>query len=83
MILSKIYYLKSTIIDGEAHIDMTRNLATYTSDSITFWQNGVAAAKITNSEMTITNASISGKLTLGGRWEVSHTNGFAIKWIGG
>ena len=75
--------LKYKEIDGEVYIDMTRNLATYTADSTTFWQNGVVAARITNSELIITNVSIAGKLTLGGKWEFSHTNGFSIKWIGG
>lgn len=75
--------LKSTVIDGQTYIDMTRNLATYTSDRITFWQNGVEAAHISSGEMSIASARISGKLTVGDEWEVSHKHGFTVKWIGG
>lgn len=75
--------LKSQEIDGRVYIDMTKSLATYTSDRITFWQNGVEAAHISNSEMVITNVSISGTLSMGGKWEISHTKGFTVKWIGG
>lgn len=70
-------------IDGTEYnkIDMTKNLATYTSDRITFWQNGREVAYISNSEMGITAVHITGKMTLGDNWEISHANGFAIRWI--
>ena len=76
---------KEITIGGEVYseIDMTKNLATYTSDRITFWQNGIEVAYISNSEMGITSVHIKGKIKLGDEWEISHTNGFTIKWIGG
>lgn len=76
---------KEVTIDGEVYqqIDMTKNLATYTSERITFWQNGIEVAYISNSEMGITSVHIKGKITLGDEWEISHTNGFTIKWVGG
>lgn len=64
-------------------IDMERNLATYTSDRITFWQNGVDVAYISNNEMVINKIRVIGSVTLGDKWEISHKRGFAIKWIGG
>jgi hypothetical protein len=75
--------VKSTVIDGQVHIDTSKNLATYTSDRITFWQNGEEAAHISSGEMVIYNVHIRGKLQLGDNWEISHTKGFTIKWIGG
>lgn len=80
--------LKSTtvVIDGveRQQIDMTRNLATYTSDSITFWQNGVATAYISSNLMTINKVKTIEGLQFGDDWEISRTRGgFAIKWIGG
>ncbi len=79
--------LKSTevIIDGVAYqeIDMTRSLATYTSDKVTFWQNGVEVAWFSNSELVTTALNVADRITLGGLWEVSRRNGFTIKWIGG
>lgn len=79
--------LKSTevIIDGVTwqEIDMTRSLATYTSDKVTFWQNGVEVAWFSNSELVTTALNVADRITLGGLWEVSRRNGFTIKWIGG
>lgn len=76
---------REVTIGGEvfSEIDMTKNLATYTSERITFWQNGIEVAYISNSEMGITSVHIKGKITLGDEWEVSHTNGFTVKWVGG
>lgn len=66
-------------------IDMTRNLATYTSDRITFWQNGVAVAYVSNGEMMINRVKTMNGLLLGDNWEVTCAPGigFMIKWIGG
>lgn len=76
---------REVTIGGEVYseIDMTKNLATYTSDRITFWQNGIEVAYISNSEMGITSVHIKGRITFGDEWELSHTNGFTVKWVGG
>lgn len=79
--------LKSTTVtvDGVEYeeIDTTRNLATYTATGITFWQNGQEVAWFTNSELVCNNISVNSRVRLGGKWEISHTNGFTVKWIGG
>lgn len=79
--------IKSTTvtIGGEVYeeIDMTRSLATYTSNRVTFWQNGVEVAWFSNSELVCTNLKIADRITIGDLWEISRSNGFAIKWIGG
>lgn len=76
---------KEITIGGEVYseIDMTKNLATYTSDRITFWQNGIEVAYISNSEMGITSVHIKGKINMDDEWEISRINGFTVKWIGG
>lgn len=77
---------KTVTVGDKAYetIDMDRNLATYTSDRITFWQNGVAVAYISNSEMVISKIKIQTDLRVGDdKWEISHARGFAIKWVGG
>ena len=78
--------LRSTevTIDGEVYdeIDMTRNLATYTADRVTFWQNGVQAGYFSNSELVVTRINVADRITLGGKWEISRTTGFTIRWIG-
>lgn len=76
---------KTVTVDGVAYetIDMDRNLATYTADRVTFWQNGIAVAHISNSEMVINRIRLLGDLVFGGNWSITHTRGFAIKWVGG
>lgn len=81
---------KEVTIDGTTYseIDMTSNLATYTSDRITFWQNGNEVAYISNSKMGITSVHVNSKITMGDNdeapeWDISRTNGFTIKWVGG
>ena len=77
---------KTVTMGGETYetIDMDRNLATYTSDRITFWQNGVAVAYISNNEMVISKIKILTGFQVGeGKWEISHSRGFTIKWVGG
>lgn len=72
--------LKTTevTIDGVTYkqVDMTKNLATYTADGITFWLNGVAVARLNQQELSITRAVITEKITLGD-WEIA-TNGTGI-----
>lgn len=72
--------LKTTevTIDGVTYkqVDMTRNLATYTADGITFWLNGVAVARLNQQELSVTRAVITEKITLGD-WEIA-TNGTGI-----
>jgi hypothetical protein len=72
--------LKTTevTIDGVTYkqVDMTKSLATYTADGITFWLNGVAVARLNQQELFITRAVITEKITLGD-WEIA-TNGTGI-----
>lgn len=75
--------LKATEVDGKVHIVKNQNMATYTSDRVSFWQNGVVVAYISQSTLVITNARLHGKLEFSDKWEISHTRGFTIKWIGG
>lgn len=73
------------VVGGEIYelIDMTRDLATYTANRITFWQNGIAAAYISNSEMVINKIKLMGPLQFREEWLITHSDGFGIKWIGG
>ena len=72
-----IYYDGNTPVVGVAiggDINNPRNhSATFTTDRLTFWNNGVELAYVSNSELYITNAHIINKLILG-KWEQSHTH---------
>lgn len=79
--------LRSTTVDVDGQpyeeIDMTRNMATYTADRITFWQNGVEAAEFSNSELSTTRIRVSDGIRIGDEWELTRRNGLTLKWIGG
>ena len=74
-----------TMPDGSTleQIDSTQNCAFYTADRLYFRVNGQEIAYLSNSKLYIRNAEITGKVVLGGKWELSSHNGFTIKWIGG
>lgn len=74
--------LTTVTVDGETLLTRSDLCATFVSDRLSFWQGGVEIAYVSNAKLYITNAEITNRLTLG-RWELSHTNGFTIKWIGG
>lgn len=78
--------LRSTTVDvdGTAYeeIDMTRNMATYTSDRIAFWQNGVEVGSFSNKELTTSRIRVRDGIGLGD-WDLSNTNGLTLKWAGG
>ena len=76
---------KEVTINGVVYpeINMSRSMATYTDDKVTFWQNGVEIAWFSSSEL-VCRGIRTDKVTLGDDlWEISYTNGFTIKWIGG
>jgi len=72
-------------IDGVEYeeIDTTRNLATYTSSGITFWQNGVKVAWFSNEKLACTSITVADRIIFEEQWEISRGNGFTVKWIGG
>lgn len=70
-------------VDGqEVEVIRTANLTTWTPEKMTFYQNGTAVAYLSNEKLYVTGARIKGQLELGAKWEVSHQNGFTVKWIG-
>ena len=64
-------------------IDTTKNLATYTSTGITFWQNGVKVAWFSNEKLVVTGISVADRIIINDEWEIGRKNGFTVKWIGG
>lgn len=71
------------IIDGVEQFDVSnKNMGFFTSKGLEFYVNGLKVATFTNEAMHITDAKISGKLTIG-NWEISQRKGLTLKWIGG
>lgn len=79
--------------DGNVIYDDTKsnNYCTITATKMTFWDNGVAVAYISNNKLYINNAHLNKTLDIGytdggdGKWRITGESGkgFVIKWIGG
>lgn len=55
--------------------------ATFTSEKLAFWQNGVQVAWISNGQWSANAIDIKDMITLG-NWQITKTNGFSIRWVG-
>lgn len=70
---------QKNIVDGEEEF---KAFARFTSDRLTFFdQNGVPVAHISNNQLYITHADVTGTLKLGG-FLVDTTSGLTLKWVG-
>lgn len=58
---------KTTVKDGVEYtvIDTTKNLATYTSDRLTFWVNGIERAYFEQSKLYVTRIEVTDGITIG------------------
>ena len=55
--------------------------ATFVAQELAFWQSGVKVAYVSNNRLHISNADISGVMRIGD-WEISHADGFTIRYVG-
>lgn len=70
--------------NGYDIIDTRSNMSIWTPEKLSFFINGAEAGYFSNGALYTGDTIVKGKLFLSNnRWEVSHTNGFTIKWIGG
>lgn len=67
---------------GDTVIEKKNFRAIYASNRLSFWEDGVEVAYVSNNQLYITNVVALATLTVG-RWSVSGTNGLAFQWIGG
>lgn len=64
-------------------IDTSKDMAVWTTSRLSFYVNGTEVAHFSNSALNVGDVIIDGKLALSNnKWEINHTNGFSIKWIG-
>jgi hypothetical protein len=74
---------KAVTTDGLEQLEVSnQNMGFFTSEGLEFYVNGLRVAFFRNDGMEINNATITGRLRIG-NWEISHTDGLEIKWIGG
>lgn len=67
--------------DGETLVSRDGLVATFTSDRLSFWQNGVETAWISNGQWCTRSLQVQQKLDLG-PWQMSHSSGLTVRWIG-
>lgn len=73
-------------VDGEEYdvIDTSSNMSIWTPDKLAFYINGAEVGYFSNGALYTGDTIVTGKLFLANnKWEISHTNGLTIKWIGG
>jgi len=71
-------------VDGVSYpiIDKsTEFLSIHSATGLSFYLWGQEVAYINNNKLFITEANITNKLIVGD-WEINHTSGFTIKWVG-
>lgn len=70
--------------DSTGMIDTSNDMAVWTPNRLSFYVNGMEVAHFSNRALNVGDVIVSGKLALSNnKWEITHTNGFTIKWIGG
>lgn len=72
-------------IDGNRYyeIDKQSFSSVFTDSELAFFDGTQKVAYINNQSLYITFATFTGNVHHGDKWEVSHANGYTIKWIGG
>lgn len=76
---------KTVVIDGEQYtkIDENQACAFYTSDNVSFRQNGVEVAYLSSGRLYIRDANVTGTLTVNGWLFSNNSAGFTLRYIGG
>lgn len=69
---------QKNVIDG---VEVFNKYARFTSDTISFYQNGVVVAYISDYKLHITHAEVTGTLKIGG-YLVDTSKGLTFKWVG-
>jgi len=73
--------LTTVEVNGEVVIERSGLAATFTSDRLSFWQNEVEVAYISNNVLYINEITILSRLFLG-NWVMNSVYGFTLKWAG-
>lgn len=71
--------ITTVVVNGEALLERKGLAATFTSDKLSFWQNEVEVAYVSNNKLYINEAHILSRLFIGS-WVIDTSYGFAIKW---
>lgn len=65
-------------------IDTSSNMSIWTPDKLSFYINGAEAAYFSNGALYVGTVIVKEKLVLGqDKWQITHDDGFTVRWIGG
>lgn len=73
-------------VDGTEYevIDTSSNMSIWTPDKLSFYINGTEAAYFSNGALYVGTVIVKEKLVLGqDKWQITHDDGFTVRWIGG
>ena len=73
-------------VDGTEYevIDTSSNMSIWTPDKLSFNINGAEAAYFSNGALYVGTVIVKEKLVLGqDKWQITHDDGFTVRWIGG
>lgn len=73
-----------TLSDGTAavYIHPRQFRSVFTASRLSFYQDDVEVAYLSNNRLYITDAQITGRVFLGGDWQLERSGGLTLKWIG-
>lgn len=74
----------TVVVDGKEEQEIQPNtfLSVFTAQKLSFRQNDVEVAYLSNETLYITTANISRRIELADKWAIDARSGFAIKWVG-
>lgn len=74
--------LTTVEVDGETVVSSDHFRSTFTARRLSFWQGDTEVAYLSDNRLYITNITVLGAMDFGGKWSLSHTGGFTVKWTG-
>ena len=75
--------LATVTVDGKELVRSANMYSCFTAERLSFWKDEVEVAYFSNRTLYVTDIAVNDKVTVGSNWQINHTNGFSIKWIGG
>lgn len=73
-------------VDGKEYevIDKKSDMAIWTTERLSFYVNGLEVAYFANNALNVDTVIVNTKLVIGeAKWQIDHSRGFALQWIGG
>ena len=69
-------------VDGKPMVEPKHFRALFTAEKLSFWQDAVEVAYVSNNRLYISDITVRNTVALGS-WELSGRGGLVVRWIGG